>query len=198
MENICGNGALVNWKSQGSASSVVKPLRPAFIGAPMENKASITKKIGYTQCFEGSSCSIRVSEALDAKSECHNQVTSTKLKFLNLLESQAIKPLRLRTKEKNLKSDGIARLYHGFNITLAESGMVVAAMVSGFVIAQIMKTEGVKSFYSGARAEILVCGAYNDTVLLIIYLAGVIRAAKRKSDNDSGSSSSFTIRWKDP
>ncbi|KAA3478931.1 ADP,ATP carrier protein, mitochondrial-like [Gossypium australe] len=30
-------------------------------------------------------------------------------------------------------------------------------MVSGFVIAQIMKTEGVKSFYSGARAEILVC-----------------------------------------
>lgn len=74
MENIYGNGALVNWKSQGSASSVVKPLRPAFIGAPMENKASITKKIGYTQCFEGSSCSIRASEALDAKPECHNQV----------------------------------------------------------------------------------------------------------------------------
>ncbi|MFQ6644608.1 hypothetical protein Gotur_019907 [Gossypium turneri] len=71
-------------------------------------------------------------------------------------------------------------------------------MVSGFVIAQIMKIEGVKSFYSGARAEILVCGAYKDTVLLIIYLAGVIRAAKGKYDNDSGSSSSFTIRWKDP
>ncbi|MBA0724166.1 hypothetical protein Golax_020874 [Gossypium laxum] len=51
---------------------------------------------------------------------------------------------------------------------------------------------------SGARAEILVCGAYNDTVLLIIYLAGVIRAAKGESDNDSGSSSSFAIRWKDP
>ncbi|MBA0811959.1 hypothetical protein Gohar_025969, partial [Gossypium harknessii] len=138
---------------------------------------------------------------------------------------------------KTLKSDGIAGLYRGFNIRLAEFGMMGAVsaglkpwkqhyssllqnnvfsrhmvkfgfgmcanmaiypldtvnkrimMTSGAVkykstrqaIAQIMKTEGLKSFYSGAGAEFLSCAVYKGTVLLIIYVADVIRAAKEKN-----------------
>ncbi|KAA3478930.1 ADP,ATP carrier protein-like [Gossypium australe] len=128
MEKICGNGPLVNWKSQGSASSV---------------------------CFEGSSSSIRASEALDAKPECHNQVirfnifkyakshediqwTYKQVLMLNSVALVATQLLvhpflyagtRMATDVKTISNmgnrqfnDGIA---HGFNITLAQSGMVV-------------------------------------------------------------------------
>ncbi|KAG4124236.1 hypothetical protein ERO13_D10G027232v2 [Gossypium hirsutum] len=47
-------------------------------------------------------------------------------------------------------------------------------------IGQIMKTEGVKTFYNGAGAEILACAANRATLLLMIYVADVIRAAKEK------------------
>ncbi|GMI93435.1 ADP/ATP carrier 3 [Hibiscus trionum] len=64
---------------------------------------------------------------------------------------------------------------------------------------QILKTEGLKSFYSGARAEILVLTAYKGAAaLLLIYLASVGRAAKAKPDDDHGSESTFTITCKGP
>ncbi|MFQ6644606.1 hypothetical protein Gotur_019913 [Gossypium turneri] len=47
-------------------------------------------------------------------------------------------------------------------------------------IGQITKTEGVKTFYNGAGAEILACAANRATLLLMIYVADVIRAAKEK------------------
>ncbi|KAB2007433.1 hypothetical protein ES319_D10G029800v1, partial [Gossypium barbadense] len=61
-------------------------------------------------------------------------------------------------------------------------------------IAQIMKTEGLKSFYSGAGAEILSCAVYKGTVLLIIYVADVIRAAKEKNDYCSRSTMEGSLR----
>nr|KJB69534.1 hypothetical protein B456_011G028800 [Gossypium raimondii] len=47
-------------------------------------------------------------------------------------------------------------------------------------IGQITKTEGVKTFYNGAGAEILACAANRATLLLMIYVADVTRAAKEK------------------
>ncbi|KAB2007430.1 hypothetical protein ES319_D10G029500v1 [Gossypium barbadense] len=65
-------------------------------------------------------------------------------------------------------------------------------------IAQIWKTEGVKTFYNGAGAEILLCAAYTGTVMLVIYVADVIRAATEKGSDDGRSALGFTARWKDP
>ncbi|KAK5792162.1 hypothetical protein PVK06_033276 [Gossypium arboreum] len=65
-------------------------------------------------------------------------------------------------------------------------------------IAQIWKTEGVKTFYNGAGAEILSCAAYIGTVMLVIYVADVIRAAMEKGSDDGRSALGFTARWKDP
>ncbi|KAK9031243.1 hypothetical protein V6N11_032629 [Hibiscus sabdariffa] len=63
-------------------------------------------------------------------------------------------------------------------------------------IEQILKTEGLKSPFSGARAEILVLTAYQGAALLLIYLG--CGSAKAKPDDDRGSASIHTIRWKDP
>ncbi|XVF27620.1 hypothetical protein REPUB_Repub14bG0123900 [Reevesia pubescens] len=159
---------------------------------------------------------------------------------------------------KTLKSDGIAGLYRGYNISLAEVGLLtavssavkpwqefylfllqediwaMAVVTHGFrlcshlasypldtvgrrmmmtygeaakyksslnAFAQIFRTEGVKSFYKGAGAEILVNAALNGSTLLILYLAGVIiSAAMEEKPGDDGSQpgSTFTIRWKSP
>ncbi|KAK8664722.1 hypothetical protein V6N13_084500 [Hibiscus sabdariffa] len=48
----------------------------------------------------------------------------------------------------------------------------------------------------GARAEILVLTAYQGAALLLIYLG--CGSAKAKPDDDRGSASIHTIRWKDP
>ncbi|XVF40470.1 hypothetical protein PTKIN_Ptkin01aG0116100 [Pterospermum kingtungense] len=156
---------------------------------------------------------------------------------------------------KTLKSDGIAGLYRGFNITLAKFAMGTAvnsalmpweqfclffvkknnlgrvAVRSGFRVcrrlatypldtvsrrmmmrsgeavkyksslnafAQIFKTEGVKSFYKGAGAVILLNVASSGVQWLMIELLVILRSKRDKSGDGSQPGTTFTIRWKRP
>ncbi|KAB2060590.1 hypothetical protein ES319_A10G029200v1 [Gossypium barbadense] len=341
-----GNCALGNWRSQssilpvshGNTSSIVKPVPPAFIGAPMENsKAFIIKDLalfgvlktalapfervkllmqnqnhlikssqlpkpynGILDCFartirnEGvlslwrgytamtlADVSLKVMRfaifryalsredfqwtyprllVLDSVVIVTNQLLFYPFLYAGARKANDVKAIGstgnwqfngiVDVFRKTLKSDGIAGLYRGFNIRLAEFGMMGAVsaglkpwkqhyssllqnnvfwrhmvefgfgicanmaiypldtvnkrmmMTSGAVkykstrqaIAQIMKTEGLKSFYSGAGAEILSCAVYKGTVLLIIYVADVIRAAKEKNDYCSRSTMEGSLR----
>ncbi|TYH47907.1 hypothetical protein ES332_D10G031300v1 [Gossypium tomentosum] len=266
MEIIRGNGGggLVNWKSQGSASSSVKSkdsltkelvttgaLLTAF--APLErvknlmqNQNAIIKLgrlskpyNGICDCFattirhEGFFSLWRGNTAY-LIAHLSVQVVSTKLKFLTIVsiilehgESRKdIEWTRVQTIGqfngvidvfgKTLKLDGIAGLYRGLIISVAETGIKAAVYVglfphylhvsqnnilsrpmleSGVVIcyemdgyplntvsrrmmltsgavkykgtlhaiAHILTTEGEKSFYSGAGAQILGCVVYAGT-----------------------------------
>ncbi|XWS18409.1 hypothetical protein CRYUN_Cryun32bG0041100 [Craigia yunnanensis] len=155
---------------------------------------------------------------------------------------------------KTMKSDGIAGLYRGYNISYAEicmkdavstalkpwqhfwlfnlqnNNLARATVVFGFPVCcklatypldtvnrrmmmtsgeavkyksslnaftQIFKTEGVKSFYKGAGAEILAGAAFNGYTLLMIHLAGVLIAAMEKpGDGSQPAFTILTIRWK--
>ena len=76
------------------------------------------------------------------------------------------------------------------------SGEAVKYKSSLNAFAQIFKTEGVKSFYKGAGAEILLNFAFNGYTLLMIHLAGVLIAVMNKPGDGSQPTSTFTIRWK--
>ena len=76
------------------------------------------------------------------------------------------------------------------------SGEAVKYKSSLNAFAQIFKTEGVKSFYKGAGAEILLNSAFNGYALLMIHLAGVLIAVMNKPGDGSQPTSTFTIRWK--
>ncbi|XVF27621.1 hypothetical protein REPUB_Repub14bG0124000 [Reevesia pubescens] len=80
------------------------------------------------------------------------------------------------------------------------SGEAVKYKSSLNAFAQIFKTEGVKSFYKGAGAAILVNAAWYGYILLIVSLVGVISAAmeEKPDDDDSQPGSTLTIRWRSP